>query len=134
MAIKSHYHTVGYDLIDAIETIQANIRRVIEWNLRRHIQFGVDSSLHIDELDDLGNITKHAHLAHVRILEGYHGNRGPFEWDFEVCHTLHHVIETSCLEYQERDEWMTKLETAIKAAEDFAEEEVRRLEANEAPF
>ena len=60
MALTSHYHTVGYNLIDAIETIQRTITQVIEWNLRRHIQYGVDSSLNIAELDDLGNI---AHLS-----------------------------------------------------------------------
>ena len=134
MALTSHYHTVGYNLIDAIETIQRTITQVIEWNLRRHIQYGVDSSLNIAELDDLGNIAKHAHMAHVRILEGYHGNRGPFEWDFEACWLLNHVIETSCLEFQEVGEWINKLEAAIVAAEDLADEEVRRLEADEAPF
>ena len=134
MALTSQYHTVGSELIDAIETIQHTITLVIEWNLRRHIQHGQNSALSVDELDDLSNIMKHANMAHVRILAAYHGNRGPFEWDFEACWTLNHVIETSCLEFQEVGEWSTKLEAAIVAAEDFADEEVRRLESDEAPF
>ena len=47
---------------------------------------------------------------------------------------MNHVIETSCLEFQEVGEWINKLEAAIVAAEDLADEEVRRLEADEAPF
>jgi len=138
MALTSQYNTVGSNLIDTIERLQRSIANIIEWNLRRHIQFGEDSPLTMDDLDDLGNIAKHAHLAHVRILEGYHGNRGPFEWDFEACHTLHHILETSCFDQEELNAWFDemvgKLEAAIVAAEDLADEEVTRLRADAAPF
>ena len=138
MALTSHYHTVGHNLINAIETIQRNITQVIEWELRCHIQHGANSSLSINELDDFGNIAKHAHMAHVRILEGYHGRRGPFEWDFEACWTLNHVIETSSFDHQELNDWMDdmmdKLVAAIVAAEDLADEEVSRLKADAVPF
>lgn len=138
MALTSQYNTVGSNLIDAIETIQRSITQVIYSELRFHIAHGLNSTLSIAELDDLGNIAKHAHLAHVRILEGYHGNRGPFEWDFEACHTLHHILETSCFDQEELNAWFDemvgKLEAAIVAAEDLADEEVTRLRADAAPF
>lgn len=134
MALISQYHKVANDLINSLETIQSTIWAVMTWQLRRNIEHGRRSTLQIDELDELDNIYHKTHFALARMMECYHSSRGPYEWDFEACHTVHHLLETSCLEYQEVGKWMTKLETACKAAETFASEEVRRLQADEAPF
>ena len=135
MGLLSKSTIVQSDIIDTLETINRNLWGMMRLVMNLSVESRTAPSLTKHHISEMDRLHSHVDMALVRSYEAYHSRSSCHLWDVQALHIVIDMLDDSDIEdLFPTEQWYKRLLKDATSLDYLANEEVRRLKSDEAPF